>query len=158
MRIKSTCFSTRWPWSTNSRSPTTSLRFSCSRSRTGRRSQARGCTPRRLLFYGSCQDLAVGDHSAIDRGQGGLPWTAKPGRIYLVRSTGSSDRIVHEAVHCSARLDLKKIRLILDLRFSAHSELMQYSHVVSQLLERFEGERLGKRAPRGLARKARGRS
>ena len=125
-----------------------------SRSRTGRRSQARGSTPRRLLFYGSCQDLAVGDHSAIDRGQGGLPWTAKPGRIYLVRSTGSSDRIVHEAVHCSARLNLKKIRLILDLRFSAHSELMQYSHAVSQLLERFEG----KRAPRDLARKARGRS
>ena len=75
---------------------------------------------------------------------------------HLLSNPGSNERIANEVVHCSARLNLKKTHLILDLRFSAHSELMQYSHTVSRLLERKEGERLGKRAPGGLARKARG--
>ena len=59
---------------------------------------------------------------------------------HLLSNPGSNERIANEVVHCSARLNLKKTHLILDLRFSAHSELMQYSHTVSRQLERKEGE------------------
>ena len=70
-------------------------------------------------------------------------------------SHASLTRVV---THCSARPNLKKTHIILDLRIALYSELMPYSTLLMEVLDTYEGERLGKKAPGGLARKARGKA
>jgi len=59
--------------------------------------------------------------------------------------------------YCSARLSAKKDHLILDYRPVLHSPLAKYVSLMAALLDSYEGERLGKKAPGSLARKARGK-
>ncbi|CAE7244681.1 RXLR78 [Symbiodinium sp. CCMP2456] len=56
------------------------------------------------------------------------------------------------------RPNLKKTHLILDLRIALYSELMPYSTLLLEVSDTYDGERLGKKAPGGLARKARGKA
>ena len=59
--------------------------------------------------------------------------------------------------YCSARLSAKKEHVILDFRPVLNTVLARQSELISGLLDGCEGERLGKRAPGALVRKARGR-
>ncbi|CAE7868906.1 unnamed protein product, partial [Symbiodinium sp. KB8] len=59
--------------------------------------------------------------------------------------------------YCSARLSAKKEHVILDFRPVLNTALAKQSELISCLLDGCEGERLGKRAPGALVRKARGR-
>ena len=63
-----------------------------------------------------------------------------------------------EISHCSARTNAKKTHVILDLRPVLFGSLAMRADTLSKLLESYEGERLGKRSPGALSRKARGRA
>ena len=67
-------------------------------------------------------------------------------------------QLVHMVAHCSARQNALKSHLILDFRPVFHSPLAKYVGVIASLLDSYEGERLGKKAPGGLSRKARGKA
>ncbi|CAE7766013.1 unnamed protein product, partial [Symbiodinium sp. CCMP2456] len=82
---------------------------------------------------------------------------------FMALATRLSDPSSHaslsrEITHCSARPNLKKTHLILDLRIALCSELMPYSTLFMEVLDTYDGEWLGKKAPGGLARKARGKA
>lgn len=66
--------------------------------------------------------------------------------------------LVHMVSYCSARLSAKKDHVILDFRPVLHTPLARHSELISSLLDGCEGERLGKRAPGALVRKARGKA
>ena len=65
---------------------------------------------------------------------------------------------VSEISHCSARINAKKTHVILDLRPVLFGSLAKHADTLIKLLESYEGERLGKRPPGGLSRKASGRA
>ncbi|CAE7629166.1 unnamed protein product, partial [Symbiodinium microadriaticum] len=67
------------------------------------------------------------------------------------------ESLVHMVSNCSARLSAKKDRVILNFRPVLNTTLARHSEFISNLLDDCEGERLGKRAPRALVRKARGK-
>ena len=67
------------------------------------------------------------------------------------------ESLVHMVSYCSARLSAKKEHVILDFRPVLNTVLARQSELISGLLDGCEGERLGKRAPGALVRKARGR-
>ncbi|OLP88065.1 LINE-1 retrotransposable element ORF2 protein [Symbiodinium microadriaticum] len=67
------------------------------------------------------------------------------------------ESLVHMVSYCSARLSAKKEHVILDFRPVLNTALARQSELISSLLDGCEGERLGKRAPGALVRKARGR-
>ena len=65
--------------------------------------------------------------------------------------------LVHMVSHCSARLSAKKEHVILDFRPVLNTVLARQSELISGLLDDCGGERLGKRAPGALVRRARGK-
>ena len=67
------------------------------------------------------------------------------------------ESLVHMVSYCSARLSAKKEHVILDYRPVLNTTLARHSELISGLLDSCEGERLGKRAPGSLVRKARGK-
>ena len=67
------------------------------------------------------------------------------------------ESLAHMVSYCSARLSAKKEHVILDYRPVLNTILARQSEVISNLLDDCEGERLGKRAPGALVRKARGK-
>ena len=67
------------------------------------------------------------------------------------------ESLVHMVSYCSARLSAKKEHVILDYRPVLNTTLARHSELISGLLDGCEGERLGKRAPGSLVRKARGK-
>ena len=67
-------------------------------------------------------------------------------------------QLVHKVAYCSARQNALKTHLILDFRPVLQSPLTKYAHVSASLLDSYDGERLGKKAPGGLSRKARGKN
>ena len=67
-------------------------------------------------------------------------------------------QLVHMVAHCSARQNALKSHLILDFRPVFHSPPAKYVGVIASLLDSYEGEKLGKKAPGGLSRKARGKA
>ena len=67
------------------------------------------------------------------------------------------ESLVHMVSYCSARLSAKKEHVILDFRPVLNTTLARHSELISGLLDGCEGERLGKRAPGSLVRKARGK-
>ncbi|OLP96513.1 hypothetical protein AK812_SmicGene21236 [Symbiodinium microadriaticum] len=64
------------------------------------------------------------------------------------------ESLVHMVSYCSARLSAKKEHVILDFRPVLNTVLARQSELISSLLDGCEGERLGKRAPGALVRKA----
>ena len=67
------------------------------------------------------------------------------------------ESLVHMVSYCSARLSAKKEHVILDFRPVLNTVLARQSEFISGLLDCCDGERLGKRAPGALVRKARGK-
>ncbi|CAE7290285.1 unnamed protein product [Symbiodinium necroappetens] len=67
------------------------------------------------------------------------------------------ESLVHMVSYCSARLSAKKEHVILDFRPVLNTVLARQSEFISGLLDGCDGERLGKRAPGALVRKARGK-
>ena len=67
------------------------------------------------------------------------------------------ESLVHMVSYCSARLSAKKEHVILDFRPVLNTVLAKQSELISGLLDGCEGERLGKRAPGALVRRARGK-
>ncbi|OLP95901.1 hypothetical protein AK812_SmicGene21924 [Symbiodinium microadriaticum] len=62
------------------------------------------------------------------------------------------ESLVHMVSNCSARLSAKKDRVILNFRPVLNTTLARHSEFISNLLDDCEGERLGKRIQRPLAR------
>ena len=76
----------------------------------------------------------------------------------LIDGTTQKTRLANEITHCSARLNKLKSHVILDLRLALYSGLMKHASLLAAVLDTYDAERLGKRAPGGLSRKARGRA
>ena len=64
---------------------------------------------------------------------------------------------VGEISRCSARANAKKTHVILDLRPVLFGSIAKHADTIIKLLESYEGERLGRKPPGGLTRRARGR-
>ena len=76
----------------------------------------------------------------------------------LIDSNAHKGRLANEITHCSARLNKLKSHVILDFRLALYSGLMKHASLLAAILDTYDAERLGKRAPGGLSRKARGRA
>ena len=64
---------------------------------------------------------------------------------------------VSEISHCSAQANANKTHVILDLRPVLFGSIAKHADTIIKLLESYEGERLGRKPPGGLSRRARGR-
>ena len=75
----------------------------------------------------------------------------------LINITTAKTKLANEVVHCSARLNKLRTHVILDFRVAIYSDLMPFTSMLAVIFDTYDCERLGKKAPSGLARKARGR-
>ena len=76
----------------------------------------------------------------------------------LINITTAKTKLANEIAHCSARPNKLKSHISLDFRVAIYSDLMPYTSMIAAIFDTYDCERLGKKAPGGLARKARGRS
>ena len=76
-------------------------------------------------------------------------------KVVLELGPDLHESLVHMVSYCSARLSAKKEHVILDFPPVLNTVLARQSEFISSLLDGCDGERLGKRAPGALVRKAR---
>ncbi|CAE7736871.1 unnamed protein product [Symbiodinium sp. CCMP2592] len=124
----------------------------------------KGHTPGKAHPLGSCAHFTAGamlvQLAQSQQKPPGIDTAQFKAFIKLIEDFGESphEAVVHLVAHCSARQNALKTHLILDFRPVLHSPLAQYTSLIAALLDSYEGERLGKKAPGGLARKARGKA
>ena len=103
-----------------------------------------------VLLYELSQSRPPADGSPED-----LPLFFKTAESLL--SSDDPSAVAREVCHCSAKLNAKKTHCILDFRPTLYGQLAPFFRTITLLLDSYESERLGKKAPGGLSRKARGR-